>query len=204
MRAWGSSAAALLAGCLLLIAAGASAAQPRSGAAAPPAPGAAAKGEEPSEPYRVGSGDVLKVDVAGRNDLTGAFAVGPEGSITIPLLGSVPAENRTLAEITSDLSRRISLFDRSNPQVTVSVQEYKSRKIFVLGAVVLPGIYAFSELPNVWDAIAEAGGPVEDGDLSAVEVIPGDQAGGARRDHGGRRDRHPRGEGGDAPPAPPG
>jgi polysaccharide export outer membrane protein len=160
-----------------MISSAALAAPPRT-SPTPPAPAGAAKRDEAVEPYRVGPGDVLKVDVAGRTDLTGAFAVSPEGNLQLPVLGTVPAENRTLAELTSDLSRRISLFDRSNPQVTISVQEYKSRKVFVLGAVVLPGIYAFSEMPSVWDAIAEAGGPVEDGDLSAVELIPGDQAGG--------------------------
>ncbi len=177
MRAWGSSAAALLAGCMLLVSAAGAGAQPRTGGSTAPSRPPAGQ-EEGAEPYRIGSGDVLKVDVAGRTDLSGAFAVSPEGSITIPGLGAVPAENRTIAEITTDLSRRISLFDRSNPQVTVSIQEYKSRKVFVLGAVVLPGIYAFAEMPNIWDAIAEAGGPVEDGDLTAVEVIPGDQSGG--------------------------
>jgi polysaccharide export outer membrane protein len=131
-----------------------------------------------AEPYRVGAGDALRLDVQGRADLSGTFTVADDGTIVFPLIGSVQAEGRTLAEMRSDLSRRISLFDRSSPQVSLSISDYKSRKIFVLGAVLLPGIYAFAELPNIWDAIAEAGGPLEDADLSKVELIPGDSSGG--------------------------
>lgn len=146
-------------------------------AAQAPAPGSA---QEVAEEYRVGEGDVLRVDVVGRNDLTGNFSVSPTGSVQIPIIGTVQVAGRTTGEIRSDLARRISLFDRSNPQVSVGIAEYKSKKIFVLGAVLLPGIYAFADMPNAWDAIAEAGGPVEDADLSKVEVIPGDSSGGRK------------------------
>lgn len=142
-----------------------------------PAPGGAQEGVEE---YRVGEGDVLRVDVNGRNDLTGNFTVSPAGSIQIPIIGAVQVTGRTTAEIRSDLARRISLFDRTSPQVTVGIAEYKSKKIFVLGAVLLPGIYAFADMPNAWEAIAEAGGPVEDADLGKVEVIPGDSSGGRK------------------------
>lgn len=150
---------------LLLLTAGFASAQPGTAAGA---------GDEGVQPYRVGEGDVLRLDVAGRSDISGILTTAPDGTIQIPVVGSIIVAGKTIGEIRSDLARRISLFDRTNPQVTISVAEYKSRKIFVLGAVLLPGIYAFAELPNVWDAIAEAGGPVEDADLSKVELIPGE------------------------------
>ncbi|MGE5178120.1 MAG: polysaccharide biosynthesis/export family protein [Bacteroidota bacterium] len=133
-----------------------------------------------NEPYRVGKGDVIRVDVAGRTDLGGAFTVADDGTVTIPTVGNIRVQGRTANEIRSDLSRRISLFDRSSPNVIVTVAEFKSRKIFVLGAVLLPGIYAFQEMPNAWDAIAEAGGPLDDANLNAVELIPGDTEGGRK------------------------
>ena len=152
---------------------------PRAGGAqalrGPTTPGATSE-----EPYRVGKGDVIRVDVAGHTDMTGSFTVAEDGTITIPSVGSVRVQGRTASEIRSDLSRRVSLIDRSSPPVTVTVAEFKSRKIFVLGAVLLPGIYAFAEMPTVWDAIAEAGGPLDDANLNAVELIPGDTAGGRR------------------------
>lgn len=122
--------------------------------------------------YRIGNGDVLRIDVIGRADLSGNYTVSNEGNLTMPVVGPMPVVGRTAAEVQSDLTRRISLFDRTGPQVSVTVIEFRSQKIFVLGAVVLPGIYAFAEMPNVWDAIAEAGGPLDDADLTQVEIIP--------------------------------
>jgi polysaccharide biosynthesis/export protein len=168
-----SSALALFAAALVFFTAPLVHAQTRSG-------GAAAQPSQQTEPYRVGAGDVIRVDVAGRTDVSGTFTVADDGTVTIPIVGNVRVQGRTAQEVRSDLSRRISLFDRSSPMVTVTVAEYKSRKIFVLGAVLLPGIYAFAEMPTVWDAIAEAGGPLDDANLNAVEMIPGDAAGGRR------------------------
>jgi polysaccharide export outer membrane protein len=128
--------------------------------------------------YRVGAGDVLRVDVAGRTDLTGTFTVTPEGNLVVPIVGTVQVLGRTPVEIQTDLTRRVSLFDRAGPQVTVTVAEFKSRKFYVLGAVLLPGNYAFTELPTVWDAISKAGGPLDDADLSKVEVVPGEVSSG--------------------------
>jgi polysaccharide biosynthesis/export protein len=173
IRRWLRGLPAVLAAALLLAAGSGSAyAQSRS-------PGNAAP-SNPNEPYRVGKGDVIRVDVAGRTDLSGSFTVADDGTVTIPTVGNIRVQGRTAIEIRSDLSRRISLFDRSSPTVTVTVAEFKSRKIFVLGAVLLPGIYAFQEMPNAWDAIAEAGGPLDDANLNAVELIPGDTEGGRK------------------------
>lgn len=130
--------------------------------------------ESGQEIYRVGRGDVIRVDVPGRTEMSGSFTVAEDGTITVPGLGSIRVQGRSAAEIRSDLSRRVSLIDRSAPPVTVTVAEFKSRRIFVLGAVLLPGIYAFAEMPTVWDAIAEAGGPLDDANLNSVEVIPGE------------------------------
>src|SRR6267142_3733581 len=169
-------AAPLAAAFLLLLGAESAPGQtPRSRAAEPPS-----RPSQDSQPYRVGAGDVIRVDVAGRTDVSGSFTVAEDGTVTIPVVGSVRVQGRTAPEVRSDLSRRISLFDRSSPLVTVTVAEYKSRKVFVLGAVLLPGIYAFAEMPTIWDAIAEAGGPLDDANLAAVEMIPGDAADGRR------------------------
>lgn len=159
---------ALLAAGLVLLAS----TEPARAQSTRPAPGRPTDALQ--EPYRVGKGDVLRVDVPGHTDMTGSFTVGEDGTVTIPNIGTVRVQGRTANEIRGDLSRRVSLVDRSSPVVTVTVAEFKSRRIFVLGAVLLPGIYAFAEMPTVWDAIAEAGGPLDDANLNAVEVIPGE------------------------------
>lgn len=166
-RAWRAALALLL---VLTVSAGSGVAQPL-----PPTGGGESGG-----PYRLGTGDVLRLDVTGRTDISGSYTIAEDGTVTIPVVGTVRVQGRTVAEVRSDLARRISLFDRSNPQVTLSIGEFKSRKVFVLGAVLLPGIYAFAEMPTVWDAIAEAGGPLDDANLTAVEFIPGDTSGGRK------------------------
>jgi protein involved in polysaccharide export with SLBB domain len=128
--------------------------------------------------YRIGSGDVLNIEVVGRRDLSQQYTVGQDGVLFMPLTGGVNAEGKTATELSAELARRLSLYDRDITQVNVSVAEFRSRKIFVLGAVLHPGKYSFAQLPTVWDAIQEAGGPSEDAQLSAVEIIPSETASG--------------------------
>ena len=125
--------------------------------------------------YRIGSGDVLNVEVVGRRDLSAQYTVGQDGVLFMPLTGGINAEGKTSAELAAELARRLSLYDRDISQVNVSVAEFRSRRISVLGAVLHPGRFSFAQLPNVWDAITEAGGPADDAQLSAVEIIPSDQ-----------------------------
>ena len=127
---------------------------------------------------KIDRGDIIRVDVAGRQDLSGLFTVDGNGSITLPMVGTLTADGRTTSDLESDLSRRFSLIDRDILRVTASFAEYKTGKIYVLGAVVRPGGYSFAEMPNVWDAIAEAGGATPEAILSAVEVIPADSKSG--------------------------
>jgi len=123
-----------------------------------------------SRAYRVVAGDVLQVDVVGRSDISGQYSVNKEGDIALPVLGSVTAAGRTTTELSTDISRRISLTSRDIPQVTVSVVQAYRRKNHVLGAVLLPGSFTFAKSPTVWEAISEAGGPSDDADLSKVEI----------------------------------
>ena len=125
--------------------------------------------------YRIGSGDVLNIEVVGRRDLSAQYTVGQDGVLFMPLTGGINAEGKTATELAAELARRLSLYDRDISQVNVSVAEFRSRRISVLGSVLHPGRFSFAQLPNVWDAITEAGGPTEDAQLSAVEIIASDQ-----------------------------
>jgi len=173
---------------LLLIAAPSGAADrtPRPPDRAPTSP-SRAKGSDTPTPdsggpgtanYRIGVGDVLNIEVVGRRDLSAQYTVAQDGVLFMPLTGGVPAEGKTAPELSAELARRLSLYDRDITQVNVSIAEFKSRKINVLGAVAHPGKFSFADLPNVWDAIGEAGGPTDDANLSAVEIVPSDQSGG--------------------------
>src|SRR2546426_2158629 len=127
---------------------------------------------------KIEKGDIVRVEVAGRQDLTGLYTVDSNGALLLPLIGSVNAAGRSISDLTSDLSRRYSLIDRDILRVGVALAEYRTGKIYVLGGGVRPGAYSLAGMPNVWDAMAEAGGATQDAILSAVEVIPADASSG--------------------------
>lgn len=121
---------------------------------------------------RIGVGDVIRVDVTGRGDLSATVTVDDQGGITLPNVGTIRAAGRSIGEVSADVSRRISLTQRETLQVRVAIVEARVRKIFVLGSVLLPGPYSFRQDPSVWEAISEAGGAADDADLTLVQIIP--------------------------------
>jgi len=114
------------------------------------APAARAQAPTGSPGYRIASGDVLAVEVAGRSDLSGQFTVNKDGQINLPILGTIRASGRTTNELGTDISRRVSITSREIVQVSVSVVQQYRRKNFVQGAVLLPGTITFNQAPTVW------------------------------------------------------
>lgn len=119
--------------------------------------------------YVIGVEDVISVIVRGRSDLSGSFAVGPEGTLTVPFIGEVKAAGLTVSQFSQELNRKLSVFQAG--EATVAVAEYNSRKVFVVGEVEKPGKYSFPVIPTVWNVLNEAGGPTASALLSAVQII---------------------------------
>jgi polysaccharide export outer membrane protein len=117
----------------------------------------------------IGTEDVISVAVRERPDLTGSFTVGPDGTLAVPLVGEVKAAGLTVSELSRELNRKLSVFRAG--EATVSVAQYNSRKVFVVGEVVKPGKYSFSVIPSIWHVLSEAGGPTDAALLSGVQVI---------------------------------
>ncbi len=121
--------------------------------------------------YRFGPGDVLDVQVWGNPDLSGTFTVDPTGRIQLPLVGDVMAQGRTPQELGQDLTERFQLLDPSVSEVLVSISQYVSRSISVVGEVRDPGVYGFQEIPDLWSVILTAGGPTADAELGRVQIV---------------------------------
>jgi polysaccharide export outer membrane protein len=92
--------------------------------------------------YEIGPGDVLKVVVLGQAEMTGNFTVGPDGMVTFPILGKVKASETTTLELERKLTVLLADGILKRPQVTVTVGEYGSQKVFVTGEVQRPGQYS--------------------------------------------------------------
>lgn len=109
--------------------------------------------------YRVGANDLLSVEVFGLEDFDRKVRVLRDGTISLPLLGSVQVEGLSLEaaqeKITDLLVEKQLVRD---PQVTLFVEEYLSRGVSVQGAVQRPGIYQMLGPRTLLEIIGEAGG----------------------------------------------
>ncbi|MBW2122661.1 MAG: polysaccharide biosynthesis/export family protein [Deltaproteobacteria bacterium] len=124
----------------------------------------------PEADYTIGPGDVLAIRVWGNDDLTRDVVVSPDGSFCFPLIGEVQARGRSSDEVGRILSRRLADGYLVDPQVEVSVKEYRSKKVYVLGEVVRPGAYPLESRASIIEIISKAGGLGENaGDM--VEII---------------------------------
>ena len=94
-----------------------------------------------AEAYHLGIGDVLKIEVVGEADLTGVFPISPRGTVTLKLIGEIEVGGLTLTEARDKLRAVLERDYLLNPTVKVEIQEYKSKKILVLGEVRKPGEY---------------------------------------------------------------
>jgi polysaccharide export outer membrane protein len=116
--------------------------------------------EQPQPDYVVGAQDVLSISVMGEADLTRSVAVDADGTVDYPYVGRVKAGGLTLRAIKALLEKLLvkgGYFVA--PQVTVEVTKYRSRNVFVLGEVRVPGQYALTGSMSVLQVLAAAGSP---------------------------------------------
>ena len=108
--------------------------------------------------YRIGPADELEVNVFDVPELNLKTVVNQSGIVSLPLIGAVQAGGRTEAELHEELSRKLANFVR-NPQVVLSVSQFGSQKVAVLGAVEKPGTYPLRKGANsILELLSEAGG----------------------------------------------
>jgi polysaccharide export outer membrane protein len=119
-------------------------------------------------PYRLASGDRLRVIVFGQENLTNSFNVGGAGDISMPLIGLVPAQGLTTSQLSGAIAARLRAGYLRDPKVSVEVEAY--RPFFVLGEVGASGQYPFVNGMTAQTAVAIAGGFSPRGDQSGVDV----------------------------------
>jgi polysaccharide export outer membrane protein len=106
--------------------------------------------------YRLDAGDRLRVVVYGQEGLTNTYAIDAGGSITMPLIGSVPARGRTPAGLAAAIAAKLRNGYIREPSVAVEIEAY--RPFFILGEVAAPGQYPYVPNMTVESAVAIAGG----------------------------------------------
>jgi protein involved in polysaccharide export with SLBB domain len=106
----------------------------------------------------LGTGDVFEVRVFQEPDLTGIYRLASDGSINFPLCGKVMLTGLSTAAAADRLTECLGRSYLRNPQVSIFVKEYNSKKVFVFGEVQKPGTFVFEDSMNIVQAVTLAGG----------------------------------------------
>lgn len=135
-------------------------------------PGTASSSHNPTDlaDYKIGPQDLLKIDVWKEDQLTRSVPVRPDGKITLPLLNDVQAAGLTPMELSRFIRDGLKKY-LNEPQVTVTVAEINSRRIYVTGEVVRPGAYSLLPDMTVLQALSTSGGFTQFARVKRIYVL---------------------------------
>lgn len=113
-------------------------------------------------PYRIGPGDVLDIVVFEVEELSRPAVVTPQGTISMPLIGDVAVDGKTTPQVAAALKSRYATRYLRDPQISVSVTDFRSQPVSVVGAVKEPGVYQLQGERRLVEVLAMAGGFTEE------------------------------------------
>jgi polysaccharide export outer membrane protein len=120
--------------------------------------------------YTVKPGDLLSISVWKEPDLQREALVRPDGSFSFPLVGEVDARGKTVADLNRIVNQRLTKFI-SDPVVTVTIQEIKGNKVYVIGQVNKPGEFIVNPSVDVMQALSMAGGTTPFASLGDIVIL---------------------------------
>ena len=127
-------------------------------------------GQNTTPSYKIGADDLLYIYIWKEPDLTQELTVAPDGNITFPLLGEIPVKGRTVTEVKDYMTEKLKTYITA-PEVTVTVRESRSRRIYVLGKVEEPGPQPLIVNMTVIQALSAAGGFAEWADEKNIVIV---------------------------------
>jgi polysaccharide export outer membrane protein len=105
----------------------------------------------------LGPGDVIDVRIYQEADLSASYQISSDGAIQFPLIGRIDVLGKTPQEAASLIAEGLKEGYLKEPQVSIFVKEYISKRIYVTGQVAKPGVFAFEDDMNVLRAVILAG-----------------------------------------------
>lgn len=129
--------------------------------------------------YRIGSGDLLSIQVYGEEELSMEIRLSDAGTIAYPFLGELNALGNTVGELTSTIKAGLADGYLINPTVSITVTEY--REFFINGEIEEPGGYPYQPGLTLQKAVAIAGGFTERASKTKLFVAREDQNGDPNR-----------------------
>jgi polysaccharide biosynthesis/export protein len=114
----------------------------------------------PTEPFRLGPGDRVEIELI--DDVTSRTlsVVGPDGKIYFSLLPGLDVWGKTLPEAKVLLEQELAQYYRNQPRVALTLRGVESRRFWVLGRLQNPGVYFMTNAPTLLEAISLAGGTI--------------------------------------------
>jgi polysaccharide biosynthesis/export protein len=132
---------------------------------------ALALGVAQADEYAVKAGDILGIAVWKEPDLTSnTVLVRPDGTFSVPLVGQIDARGKGVLELQNLITQRLKKYI-ADPVVTVSVQEVKGNKVYVIGQVTKPGDFVVNPSVNVMQALSMAGGTTAFASLNNIIIL---------------------------------
>jgi polysaccharide export outer membrane protein len=108
--------------------------------------------------YLTGPEDVLQISVYDNPDLSGKYIISSEGTITYPLLGQIVVAGMSVGAINTLLTEKLGADYIYNPIVSVTVHEFRSKIVKIIGNVGKPGSYALDKPTHLFEILTRAEG----------------------------------------------
>lgn len=126
----------------------------------------------------LGPGDIFEVKVFDEADLNGVYRVSSSGTINFPLVGKVEVAGMSSSDAADLIQDKLAKRFVKNPQLSIFVKEYNSKKVSVFGQVNKPGMLNFEEGMTVIQAVSMAGGftnPAAKNELNVIRLVSGEE-----------------------------
>jgi len=122
--------------------------------------------------HKIAPLDIIIIDVVGEKDLSKELRVSSSGTITFPFLGSIAVKGKTPAEVEDLLKEKLGQDYLVDPQVIVTVKEYRTRTVLVIGQVNKAGLITLpgEQKLDILEAIAQAGDLTRSANKKRIEV----------------------------------
>ena len=120
--------------------------------------------------YKIGPQDVVRIDVWKEPEITRTIPVRPDGKISLPLLNDVQAAGLTAIQLGNAIHDGLTKYLNS-PQVTVTVTEINSRRVYITGEMNRPGALPLLPDMTILQALSSAGGFTQFAKLKGIYVL---------------------------------
>jgi len=121
-----------------------------------------------NDSYVLGPGDVLTIWALGADEISAKpYTVLPDGYLDLPLAGRVLVSGKSVEQVKAELRRSLGQYFY-NPQVSITVTDFRSQPVSVLGSVTQPGVHQLQGGKSLLEVLSLAGGMAPDADSSVI------------------------------------